>query len=59
VRPKVNRRAVSTPELPTPEAAALFLVAGARATEGTTLFVDGRVVALGPPSDPPSAQARR
>ena len=46
-----GRRAVSTPDLPTPEdlgEAALFLAADAKATTGATLFVDGGMVALGP-----------
>jgi 3-oxoacyl-[acyl-carrier protein] reductase len=46
-----TRRAVSTPNLPTPEdlgEAALFLAAEGRATTGTTTFVDGGIVPLGP-----------
>lgn len=46
-----GRRAIATPELPTPEdlgEAAVFLAAEARATTGTTLFVDGGIVPLGP-----------
>jgi 3-oxoacyl-[acyl-carrier protein] reductase len=46
-----GRRAISTPALPTPEdlgEAALFLAAEARATTGTTIFVDGGIVPLGP-----------
>jgi NAD(P)-dependent dehydrogenase (short-subunit alcohol dehydrogenase family) len=57
-----GRRAVSTPELPTPEdlgEAAMFLAAEARATAGTTIFVDGGIVALGPRGYRPSAQGRR
>jgi len=56
-----GRRAVSTPALPTPEdlgEAALFLAAEAKATTGTTLFVDGGVVSLGPKSHRPLAQVR-
>lgn len=52
-----GRRAISTPELPTPEdlgAAAVFLAAEARATTGTTIFVDGGIVALGPQAPQPS-----
>lgn len=52
-----GRRAVSTPGLPTPEdlgEAALFLAAEARATTGTTVFVDGGIVALGPQGYRPS-----
>jgi NAD(P)-dependent dehydrogenase (short-subunit alcohol dehydrogenase family) len=52
-----GRRAVSTPDLPTPEdlgEAALFLAGSARATTGTTLFVDGGIVALGPRTDRPT-----
>jgi 3-oxoacyl-[acyl-carrier protein] reductase len=48
---EAGRLEVSTPELPTPEdcgEAALFLAAEARATTGTTLFVDGGVTALQP-----------
>jgi 3-oxoacyl-[acyl-carrier protein] reductase len=55
-----GRRAISTPALPTPEdlgEAALFLAAEARATTGTTTFVDGGVVPLGPQGYRP--QARR
>lgn len=57
-----GRRAISTPELPTPEdlgEAALYLAADARATTGTTLFVDGGVVALGPQGHRPSATGRK
>ena len=57
-----GRRAVSTPDLPTPEdlgEAAVFLAAEARATAGTTIFVDGGIVALGPRGYRPSAQGRR
>ena len=52
-----GRRAVSTPDLPTPEdlgEAALFLAADAKATTGTTVFVDGGIVALGPQGYRPS-----
>jgi 3-oxoacyl-[acyl-carrier protein] reductase len=48
---EAGRREVSTPELPTPEdlgEAALFLAAEARATTGTTIFVDGGVIPLQP-----------
>lgn len=57
-----GRRAVSTPDLPTPEdlgEAALFLAAEAKATTGTTLFVDGGIIALGPQGYRPSAQTRK
>jgi 3-oxoacyl-[acyl-carrier protein] reductase len=56
-----GRRAVSTPDLPTVDdlaEAAVFLAAEARATTGTTLFVDGGIVPLGPKTYRPSAQAR-
>jgi 3-oxoacyl-[acyl-carrier protein] reductase len=56
-----GRRAVSTPDLPTVEdlaEAAVFLAAEARATTGTTLFVDGGIVPLGPKTYRPAAQAR-
>ena len=56
-----GRRAVSTPDLPSVEdlaEAAVFLAAEARATTGTTLFVDGGIVPLGPKTYRPSAQAR-
>ena len=45
------RREVSTPDLPTAEdcgEAALFLAAEARATTGTTIFVDGGIIPLQP-----------
>jgi 3-oxoacyl-[acyl-carrier protein] reductase len=48
---EAGRREVATPELPTPEDcgdAALFLAAEARATTGTTIFVDGGLIALQP-----------
>jgi 3-oxoacyl-[acyl-carrier protein] reductase len=48
---EAGRHEVSTPDLPTPEdcgEAALFLAAEARATTGTTIFVDGGVVMLQP-----------
>jgi NAD(P)-dependent dehydrogenase (short-subunit alcohol dehydrogenase family) len=54
-----GRREISTPDLPTVEdlgEAALFLAAEARATTGTTLFVDGGIVALGPRGNRPSLQ---
>ena len=54
-----GRRAVSTPDLPTPEdlgEAALFLAAEARATTGMTIFVDGGIVALGPQGYRPAAR---
>jgi 3-oxoacyl-[acyl-carrier protein] reductase len=57
-----GRRAVSTPDIPTPEdlaEAAVFLAAEARATTGTTLFVDGGIIALGPKGYRPSAQTRQ
>lgn len=56
-----GRRAVATPELPTVEdlaEAAVFLAAEAKATTGTTLFVDGGIIPLGPKTYRPSAQAR-
>jgi 3-oxoacyl-[acyl-carrier protein] reductase len=48
---EAGRREVFTPELPTPEdcgEAALFLAAEARATTGTTIFVDGGIIPLQP-----------
>jgi 3-oxoacyl-[acyl-carrier protein] reductase len=48
---EAGRREISTPELPTPEdcgEAALFLAAEARATTGTTIFVDGGIIPLQP-----------
>jgi 3-oxoacyl-[acyl-carrier protein] reductase len=48
---EAGRREAFTAELPTPEDcgdAALFLAAEARATTGTTIFVDGGVIALQP-----------
>jgi len=48
---EAGRREVATPELPTPDdlgEAALFLAAEARATTGTTIFVDGGVIPLQP-----------
>jgi 3-oxoacyl-[acyl-carrier protein] reductase len=48
---EAGRHEVATPDLPTPEdcgEAALFLAAEARATTGTTLFVDGGIIALQP-----------
>ena len=48
---EAGRHEVTTPDLPTPEdcgEAALFLAAEARATTGTTIFVDGGVVPLQP-----------
>jgi 3-oxoacyl-[acyl-carrier protein] reductase len=56
-----GRRAVATGELPTPEdlaEAAVFLAADARSTTGTTIFVDGGIIPLGPKTYRPSAQAR-
>ncbi len=56
-----GRRAVATAELPTVEdlaEAAVFLAAEAKATTGTTLFVDGGIIPLGPKTYRPSAQAR-
>jgi 3-oxoacyl-[acyl-carrier protein] reductase len=55
------RRTISTPALPTPEdlgEAALFLAAEARATTGTTIFVDGGIVPLGPQGGRPWSQKR-
>jgi 3-oxoacyl-[acyl-carrier protein] reductase len=57
-----GRRAVSTPDLPQVEdlaEAALFLAAEARATTGTTVFVDGGVVPLGPRGARASAIIRK
>jgi 3-oxoacyl-[acyl-carrier protein] reductase len=54
-----GRRAVSTPDLPQPEDlgdAAVFLAAEARATTGSTLFVDGGIVPLGPQGYRPQAK---
>jgi 3-oxoacyl-[acyl-carrier protein] reductase len=48
---EAGREEVITPELPTPEdcgEAALFLAAEARATTGTTIFVDGGIIPLQP-----------
>jgi 3-oxoacyl-[acyl-carrier protein] reductase len=48
---EAGRHEVVTPDLPTPEdcgEAALFLAAEARATTGTTIFVDGGVIPLQP-----------
>jgi 3-oxoacyl-[acyl-carrier protein] reductase len=48
---EAGRHEVTTPELPTPEdcgEAALFLAAEARATTGTTILVDGGIIALQP-----------
>jgi NAD(P)-dependent dehydrogenase (short-subunit alcohol dehydrogenase family) len=53
---------VSTPDLPQVEdlaEAALFLAAEARATTGTTVFVDGGVVPLGPRGARASAIIRK
>ena len=57
-----GRRAVSTPDLPTVEdlaEAAVFLAADARATTGSTLFVDGGTIPLGPRGTRPSAIVRQ
>jgi 3-oxoacyl-[acyl-carrier protein] reductase len=56
-----GKRAVSTPDLPQVEdlaEAALFLAADAKATTGTTVFVDGGVVPLGPRGPRPSPIVR-
>jgi 3-oxoacyl-[acyl-carrier protein] reductase len=56
-----GRQAVATGALPTTEdlaEAAVFLAADARSTTGTTIFVDGGIVPLGPKTYRPSAQAR-
>jgi 3-oxoacyl-[acyl-carrier protein] reductase len=56
---EAGRREIATPELPTVEdlgEAALFLAADAKATTGTTLFVDGGIVPLGPRGTRPSIQ---
>ena len=48
---EAGRHEIATPELPTPEdcgEAALFLAAEGRATTGTTIFVDGGIIALQP-----------
>jgi 3-oxoacyl-[acyl-carrier protein] reductase len=48
---EAGRREITTPDLPTPEdcgEAALFLAAEARATTGTTILVDGGIIALQP-----------
>jgi 3-oxoacyl-[acyl-carrier protein] reductase len=48
---EAGRHEIATPELPTPEdcgEAALFLAAEARATTGTTIFVDGGIIPLQP-----------
>jgi 3-oxoacyl-[acyl-carrier protein] reductase len=48
---EAGRREVATPDLPTAEdcgEAALFLAAEARATTGTTIFVDGGIIPLQP-----------
>ena len=48
---ETGRHEVATPDLPTPEdcaEAALFLAAEARATTGTTIFVDGGIIPLQP-----------
>jgi 3-oxoacyl-[acyl-carrier protein] reductase len=58
---EAGRREVSTPDLPTVEdlaEAAVFLAADARATTGSTLFVDGGVVPLGPRGNRPSIQPK-
>jgi 3-oxoacyl-[acyl-carrier protein] reductase len=52
---EAGRREVTTPALPTPEdcgEAALFLAAEARATTGTTILVDGGIIALQPRTPP-------
>lgn len=57
-----GRRAVSTPDLPTVEdlaEAAVYLAADAKATTGSTLFVDGGIIPLGPRGYRPSAQIRQ
>ncbi|MGH7267854.1 MAG: SDR family NAD(P)-dependent oxidoreductase [Candidatus Rokuibacteriota bacterium] len=56
-----GRRAVATGDLPAPEdvaAAAVFLAADARSTTGTTVFVDGGIIPLGPRTYRPSGQRR-
>jgi 3-oxoacyl-[acyl-carrier protein] reductase len=58
---EAGRREVSTPDLPTVEdlaEAAVYLAADARATTGSTLFVDGGVVPLGPRGNRPSIQPK-
>ena len=57
-----GRRAISTPDLPTPEdlaEAALFLAADAKATTGATIFVDGGIIPLGPRGYRPAAQTKK
>jgi 3-oxoacyl-[acyl-carrier protein] reductase len=57
-----GRRAVSTPDIPQVEdlaEAAVFLAAEARATTGSTLFVDGGVIPLGPRASRPSAPGQK
>jgi 3-oxoacyl-[acyl-carrier protein] reductase len=54
---EAGRQATATGVLPTVEdlaEAALFLAADARATTGSTLFVDGGIIPLGPRSRRPS-----
>jgi 3-oxoacyl-[acyl-carrier protein] reductase len=56
---EAGRREVSTPDLPSVDdlaEAALYLAADAKATTGTTLFVDGGIVPLGPRGTRPSVQ---
>jgi 3-oxoacyl-[acyl-carrier protein] reductase len=56
-----GRHAAATGELPAPEdvaEAAVFLAADARSTTGTTLFVDGGIIPLGPRTYRPGAQRR-
>jgi 3-oxoacyl-[acyl-carrier protein] reductase len=58
---EAGRREVSTADLPTVDdlaEAAVFLAADARATTGSTLFVDGGVVPLGPRGNRPSIQPK-
>jgi 3-oxoacyl-[acyl-carrier protein] reductase len=57
-----GRRAISTPDLPSPEdlaEAAVFLAADAKATTGATIFVDGGIISLGPQGYRRTATAQR
>jgi 3-oxoacyl-[acyl-carrier protein] reductase len=58
---EAGRREVATGDLPTVEdlaEAAVFLAADAKATTGSTLFVDGGIVPLGPRGGRPSLQPK-
>lgn len=59
---EAGRREVATGDLPTVEdlaEAAVFLAADAKATTGSTLFVDGGLVPLGPRGGRPSLQPKQ